>query len=257
MFDGFMFQGSSFAGDIDNLIWLIALFTGFWFLLAEAFLFGLIFKFRARPGTKSIYVTGKEPHLKKWITIPHFLIILCDIVIVAGSYLVWTNVKLTLPEADTTVRVVGQQWAWVFQHPGSDNELDTADDIYTVDDLYVEQGKTYHYLLESRDVLHNFSVPIFRLKQDAIPGRRITGWFEPTETGIYDIQCAEICGIAHGVMFGRIIVQEPAEHSAWIAANSPVTSGPAPTELALSADPSASAGDVGAGAASTTSSHDH
>jgi cytochrome c oxidase subunit 2 len=256
MFEGFMFQGSSFAGDIDNLIWLVAALTGFWFLLAEAFLFGLIFKFRARPGVKSEYVTGKEPHLKRWITIPHFLIIVCDVFIVAGSFYFWTNVKLTLPEADATVRVIGQQWAWVFQHPGSDNELDTSDDIYTVDDLFVEKGKTYHFFLESRDVLHNFSVPVFRLKQDAIPGRRITGWFEATQAGSYDVQCAEICGIAHGTMFGRIHVQQPAEHAAWVASNSPVTAEPAPTELALSTTPAATPAEGGSTAA-TTSSHEN
>jgi len=253
MFEGYMFQASTYAGDIDNLIWLIAALVGFWFLLAEGFFFWLIFKFKARPGVKSEYITGKEPHLKKWISVPHALIIVCDVFIVAGSIYVWTNVKLTLPEAETTVRVIGQQWAWVFQHPGSDNELDTADDIYTVDDLFVENGKTYHFQLESRDVIHNFSVPVFRLKQDAIPGRRITGWFEPTKSGSYDVQCAEICGIAHGAMLGRIHVQEPAEHAAWVASNSPVISAPSPTDLALAA-PSA---DGGSGAVTTTSSHDH
>ena len=60
------------------------------------------------------------------------------------------------------------------------DKLDTADDIATVDELHVEVNKIYHFKLESRDVLHNFSVPVFRLKQDAIPGRVITGWFEPT-----------------------------------------------------------------------------
>jgi cytochrome c oxidase subunit 2 len=253
MFEGYMFQASSYAADIDNLIWLIAAFTGFWFILAEVLFFGLIFKFRARSGVKTEYITGKEPHLKKWITIPHFLIIVCDVFIVWGSFSVWTNVKLTLPEADTTVRVIGQQWAWVFQHPGSDNELDTADDIYTVDDLFVENGKSYHYLLESRDVLHNFSVPVFRLKQDAIPGRRITGWFEPTQAGSYDIQCAEICGIAHGAMYGRIHVQGAAEHAAWVASNSPVSTEPVPTELALSALPAVPPAESVSGAATTSS----
>jgi hypothetical protein len=64
MFEGYMFQASSYAADIDNLIWLIAAFTGFWFILAEVLFFGLIFKFRARSGVKTEYITGKEPHLK-------------------------------------------------------------------------------------------------------------------------------------------------------------------------------------------------
>ena len=65
--------------------------------------------------------------------------------------------------------------------------------------------------------MHSFSVPAFRLKQDAVPGRIITGWFEATETGEYDIQCAEICGVGHGVMGAKIIIETPSEHEAWMA----------------------------------------
>ena len=79
---------------------------------------------------------------------------------------------------------------------------------------------TYHFKLESRDVLHSFSVPVFRLKQDAIPGRSITGWFQPTQEGAFEVQCAEICGIGHGVMGGWVIVENASQHSAWVAQNS-------------------------------------
>ena len=216
-------QASSYAGSIDGLILLVLVLVGFWFLLAEGIFFWLVWKFREKPGVKSQYITGKEKHLKRWITIPHALVLVCDVFIIIGAVQVWYNVKQHLPEADTTVRVIGQQWAWVFQHPGSDNELDTGDDIWTTDDLYVETDKTYHFQLSSRDVLHSFSVPVFRLKQDAVPGRTITGWFHPTKTGTFDIQCAEICGIGHGVMAARINVQSATEHAAWIAQNSPAS----------------------------------
>ena len=84
----------------------------------------------------------------------------------------------------------------------------------------MEVGKTYHYKLESRDVLHDFSVPVFRLKQDAVPGRVITGWFKATQPGEHDIQCAEMCGIGHGMMMGRIFLETPDEHTAWMQQNS-------------------------------------
>ena len=213
-------QASTYAADIDNIILLIGALVGFWFFLAEGIFFWLIWKFRAKPGVKTEYLTGNEKHIKKWVTRPHYFILLCDVVIIIFAVRVWYNVKQSLPEADTTIRVIGQQWAWTFQHPGEDNELDTDDDIFTVDDLHVEVDRTYHYLLESRDVLHSFSVPVFRLKQDAIPGRSITGWFEPTQTGEHDLQCAEICGIGHGVMAARIHIESPDEHAAWIAAAS-------------------------------------
>ena len=223
MIDRLLLQASSYAASIDGLIVLVAVLVGFWFLLAEGIFFWLIWRFRAKPGVKTQYITGKEKHLKRWITIPHALVLVCDVFIIIGAVQVWYKVKQSLPEPDYTVRVIGQQWAWVFQHPGQDRELDTSDDIYTTDDMYVENDKTVHFQLTSRDVLHDFSVPVFRLKQDAVPGRTITGWFRATKAGTYDIQCAEICGIGHGVMAGRINVQNASEHAAWIAEHSPAS----------------------------------
>ncbi len=223
MFDRFLIQASTYAGDIDQLIIGIGVLVGIWFLLAEGIFFWLIWKFRAKPGVKSQYLTGKEKHVKRWITIPHGLVLFCDVFIIIASVRVWYDVKQQLPDADSTIRVIGQQWAWTFQHPGPDNELDTPDDIFTVDDLHIEVEKTYHFRLESRDVLHSFSVPVFRLKQDAIPGRSITGWFHATRTGDYDVQCAEICGIGHGVMAARIHIEDANQHAAWISAASAAT----------------------------------
>ena len=84
-----------------------------------------------------------------------------------------------------------------------------------------EVNKTYHFILTSRDVLHDFSVPAFRLKQDAIPGREITGWFKPTVAGEYDIQCAEICGVGHGLMPARLYVESAENHAAWVNSHTP------------------------------------
>jgi cytochrome c oxidase subunit 2 len=216
-------QASTYAASIDNLILFIGVIVGVWFLLAEGIFFWLIWKFRAKPGEKSQYLVGNEKHVKKWITIPHMLVLVCDVFILVGAVRVWYNVKQQLPEADSTIRVIGQQWAWTFQHPGADNELDTGDDIFTVGDLHVEVEKTYHFQLQSRDVLHSFSVPVFRLKQDAIPGRSITGWFTPTRTGEHDVQCSEICGIGHGVMAARIHIEDANTHAAWISRSSAAT----------------------------------
>ncbi len=220
MIERYLAQMSTYAGSIDGLILLVAVLVGFWFFAAEGMLFWLVWKFRERPGQKSQYLTGTEHHIKRWITWPHALVLVCDVFIVIGSIRVWNEVKQTLPEPDSTIRIIGQQWAWTFQHPGPDNELDTPDDIFTVDALHIEVETVYHFKLESRDVLHSFSVPVFRIKQDALPGRSITGWFEATMTGEHDIQCAEICGIGHGVMAARIFIEDAGQHAAWVAANS-------------------------------------
>jgi len=222
MIEKYLEAGSSFAPNIDSLILLILVVVGFWFLLAEAVFLWLILRFSAREGVKAMYISGEDPREKRWVSLPHYATLLFDVLIIFVALRVWSEVKMTMPQADETVRVISQQWAWTFVHPGPDGKLDTADDITTIDELHVEQGKTYHFELTSRDVLHSFSVPIFRLKQDAVPGRIIKGWFRPTITGQYDIQCVEICGIGHALMPAKIIITDHAAHEAWMKANPPL-----------------------------------
>ncbi len=219
MLERYLTAASTYAHWIDYQFLLIAALVGFWLIVAEGMMFLLIFKFRARDGRPSQYITGEEPHLKRCITIPHFLIIVCDIVILAGAITVWYKIKQVMPPADATVRVIGQQWAWSFQPPGPDGVLDTADDIRTVGEMHVVVNTTYHFELLSRDVVHSFAIPAFRLKQDALPGRTINGWFRPNRVGTYDIQCTQICGIGHALMAGRIIVETPQDHAAWLLRN--------------------------------------
>jgi cytochrome c oxidase subunit 2 len=223
MIERYIEQVSTYAADIDNLITIIGALVGFWFVLVEVVFIGLIVAFRARPGVKAQYITGEEKHQKRWVGIPHELVLLCDVVIIICAVRVWVTVKQNIPPAEETVRVIGQQWAWSFVHPGPDGKLDTADDIKTVDELHVKVNTTYHFKLEARDVLHSFSVPVFRLKQDAIPGRVITGWFKATKLGVHDIQCAEICGIGHALMPARIYIQSKGEYAEWMTAHTTAT----------------------------------
>jgi cytochrome c oxidase subunit 2 len=220
MWERYITAASTYAHSIDHLFFLIAAMVGFWLIVAEGMIFWLVFKFRARDGRPTQYITGDEPHLKRWISIPHFLIILCDVVIIAWALTVWYHIKQVMPPADATVRVIGQQWAWSFQQPGPDGVFDTTDDIRTVGELHVVVDTTYHFDLMSRDVVHSFAVPAFRLKQDALPGRVITGWFRPNRVGTYDIQCTQMCGLGHALMAGRIIVETPQQHAAWLTRDS-------------------------------------
>lgn len=221
MLDRLVASASSYSGDVDRLVLLITLIVGVWFIAVEAMFFWLIFRFRAKDGVRSQYITGKEKHLKRWINIPHTLILVFDIIIIVAAVRVWVKVKQTLPPPDRIVRVMSQQWAWTFTDPGPDNQLDTADDVRTTDELHVEVGKTYHFLLESKDVLHSFYIPAFRMKQDAIPGRMYTGWFKATKTGDYDILCAEICGLGHGEMGAKLVVETAEQRGAWLQQHAP------------------------------------
>lgn len=213
-------SASTYAGDINMLFDVITLLVGIPFLIASYLFFAFIIRFAKKRSPKSMYITGTEHQYMKWIHRAHVPILIFDVIIVVMAVRVWYDVKQNLPQAESTVRVIAQQWAWTFVHPGPDNVLDTADDITKINELHVATNTLYHYKLEAKDVLHNFSVPVFRLKQDAIPGRIITGWFEPTLTGEYDIQCAEICGIGHGLMPARIFIESGEQHAAWVAENS-------------------------------------
>jgi cytochrome c oxidase subunit 2 len=221
MIEAFVPAASSYAKDVDFIFdvifWVV---IAFWFVLAEVVFFWLILRFRKKPGVAAQYITGELKSEKRWVSWPHHLVLVCDVFILIFAIRVWYIVKQDLPAADQTVRIVAQQWAWSFVQPGADGRIDTADDIKTVDDLHLQVDRIYHYKLESRDVLHSLSIPAFRLKQDAIPGRVITGWFKPIKTGTYDIQCAEICGIGHGLMPARVVVETAEQHAAWIAGNS-------------------------------------
>jgi cytochrome c oxidase subunit 2 len=213
----FLPSASTFSHDIDFIFSLVFWVVGIWFLATEGIFFWLILRFRKRADVKAQYITGELHHEKKWVHWPHMAVLVFDVIILIAAVKVWYTVKQDLPPAQETVRVVAQQWAWSFVHPGPDGALDTADDIRTVDELHVKADTLYHFKLASRDVLHSFSIPVFRLKQDVIPGRIITGWFKATKTGTYDIQCAEICGIGHALMPARVVIETPEQHTAWMA----------------------------------------
>ena len=217
MIEYFIDSASSFSGDIDNLFFVITLIIGFWFFLVFGALVYFILKFRRKDGLKAKYITGEKHSETKWTHYPHYAVIAMDVFIIAANILVWVNIKQTLPPKDNLIRVIGQQWSWSFVHAGPDGVLDTDDDTNTVNDLHVKVDETYHFELQSRDVLHNFSVPAFRLRQDAVPGRTITGWFKPTSTGSFDIQCAEMCGYGHGIMGAAITVHSEESYTTTIA----------------------------------------
>ena len=226
----FMPQASTSAVEVDNLILMITVIVGVWFVAAELVFFWLIWKFRARDGVRAQYVAGEAKSEKKWVSYPHYAVLVFDILILVFALRVWNNIKISAPPGEERVRIIAQQWAWTFQHAGPDNILDTADDIRTVEDMYVQVNRTYHFELHSKDVVHSFSVPAFRLKQDAVPGRAIDGWFTATQTGTFDVQCAEICGIGHGLMPAHLHVRTAAEHQAWMA--EAAGAGAAPAEAA-------------------------
>lgn len=118
------------------------------------------------------------------------------------------------PEA-VRIEINAHQWAWDARYAGPDQKFNTADDVVTLNDIRVPKGVPILFQIASTDVIHSFYFPNMRVKQDAMPGMITRLWFVPTETGEFDIGCAQHCGIHHYKMKGQLTIMEPAEYKAW------------------------------------------
>jgi cytochrome c oxidase subunit 2 len=121
--------------------------------------------------------------------------------------------RIRHPPADASeIHVVGQQWMWKIQHPGGQREIDT---------LHLAVDRPVRLVMTSQDVIHDFYVPAFRVKQDVLPGRYQNLWFTPTETGRFRLLCAQFCGTEHAHMGGEVVVMQPAAFADWLEAERP------------------------------------
>lgn len=150
----------------------------------------------------------------------------------------WAEIKENFPtEAESNVvELVAEQFSWGFQYAGVDglfakrdpqqissgntigldvNDPNGKDDYITINELHVPLGKPTLLYMTSKDVIHSFFVPEFRVKQDIVPGMRIPLWFEPIKLGRFEIGCAQLCGLGHYRMRGEVVVETPEEFEAW------------------------------------------
>lgn len=133
-------------------------------------------------------------------------------IFVWGAYLFFL---VQVPPQDALdVYVVGKQWMWKAQHPEGQREIN---------ELHVPVGRSIRLIMTSQDVIHSFFVPAFRVKQDLLPGRYTTLWFQATQTGTFHLFCAEYCGTQHSEMRGRVIVMKPADYERWLSSGSTET----------------------------------
>jgi len=115
----------------------------------------------------------------------------------------------TVPPDALPVYVVGKQWMWHLEHPSGQREIG---------ELHVPVGRPVELVMTSQDVIHSFSIPAFRVKQDVLPGRYTTLWFSATRPGEYHVFCTQYCGTSHSQMVGRVIAMEPAAYASWLSA---------------------------------------
>jgi len=112
------------------------------------------------------------------------------------------------PNDALEISIVGRQWMWKAQHPEGQREIN---------ELHVPVRQPVKLMMTSEDVIHDVFLPAFRIKQDVLPGRYTTLWFEATKAGVYPLYCAEYCGTQHSGMLGRVVVLEPADFEKWLS----------------------------------------
>ncbi len=155
----------------------------------------------AHPVAKQIH--GSVPLEIAWTLIP-LGISVCIFIWGAALYM-----RIYRPPINSMdVYVIGKQWMWKAEHPGGQREINT---------LHVPINRPVRLTITSQDVMHSFSIPAFRIKREAVPGRYTDVWFEATQTGSYHLFCTQYCGTKHSSMIGEVTVMTPGEYEKWLA----------------------------------------
>jgi cytochrome c oxidase subunit 2 len=222
-------------GSMDDMLQLTVLITGGFFVVLNLFLVWTLVRFRHGPGRRAAY----RPDNRK---LERALIIGTAVgiaALLAPGLVVYA--KYVSPPTDAIVmEVLGQQWKWSYRFPGADGKFGFVDPRFVsasnplgldpsdpngVDDILVPGNEVHlpldkpvKVLLRSNDVLHDFYVPPFRARMNIVPGTVTSFWFTPTQTGRFEVLCAQLCGVGHYNMRGYVVVESPAEFQAWLSA---------------------------------------
>jgi len=233
---------SAATGWIDHQFALTFIIMGIVFVAAQMSLGYIVWRYRETKSSRPVaYSHGNTTLEVIWTGLTTILFIGLNLM---GSS-VWASQRYPLDQPDPSavqVEVTGMQFAWYFRYPGPDgtygktkpslmdpsagNEaaigLDTSDaaakDDVVTGTMYLPVNREVDLSLRSVDVIHSFFVPNLRFKQDAVPGLNIHMHFHPTQIGEYEIACAELCGLGHYKMHGKVHVVSQEEFDKWLAA---------------------------------------
>jgi len=227
---------------IDAVIRYLLVATGILFLLGHGVLALFVLRYAGAGEHGSPHASARTEW--RWALVP--VLVMC--VLAEGGVLVVGLPAFHLmygdpPEDALAVEVTGKQFEWLVRYPGPDgvfgrtdpglvndarnpvglDKKDPAskDDIVKRGQLNLPVGRTALVRLNALDVIHSFTVPQFRVKQDLIPGFLGRVQFEPTKTGRYELACAELCGLGHYRMRGFIEVQTEEEFQRWLSEEEP------------------------------------
>jgi len=220
-------------GAMDDTINLTFWIGGGVFILVCLFMVYCMFKFSYKDGRKVEY-KPEDHKLEKILTVATTLGVAA---LLAPGLIVW-NEFINTPKNALNIEVMAWQWGWQYRLPGEDGKLGTVqvakisdenpfginlddpngkdDVLIQSDELHLKTNRPVQILLRSVDVLHNFYVPQFRAKMDAIPGIISYYWFEPNKLGEYEVLCAEYCGLGHYGMRAKVVVENEQNYENWL-----------------------------------------
>ncbi len=201
-------EASTFAPAIDRLHLVVIGTT----MLGATFVFGMAVYFVVRYRRRA----EGETTLRETTALPLEVFVIGSLLALFLAFWVVGTIQydrmFTAPEGSMLVYVTAKQWMWKFTY---------LDGRAAMDVLTVPVGRPVKLLMTSRDVIHSFYVPAFRVKHDVVPGRYYSMWFEATEPGTYDIDCAEYCGVDHSRMLGKVRVLPAPAYAAWLESTTP------------------------------------
>lgn len=215
---------------VDITFWV----TGIVFVAVNLFMAYAVYRYRHHKEGQRAHYEPENKKLEVWLTIITSVGVAA---MLAPGLFVWAKF-VDVPEEASVVEAVGQQWHWSYRYPGKDGELGTTDttlitpenpfgmnpeDPNGSDDVLISHpvlhlpiDEPVKVLLRSKDVLHNFTVPQFRVKMDLVPGMITFLWLTPTRTGTFEVLCEELCGLGHHTMRGKVVVQTQEDFEAWL-----------------------------------------
>lgn len=194
---------STIASDVDALFNFI-LYAGLaFFIIVVAGMIYFIIRYRHREGDE--LTPGISHNLKLellWSIIPTILVL----IVFVWGFRVYMKMNV-IPKDAYEIKVTAQRWFWSFDYPNGAS---------TINELVVPIDKPIKLLMSSKDVIHSFFVPNFRVKMDVLPNRYTLTWFEATALGNHNLFCAEYCGTSHSDMIGTVNVLSEREFDEWL-----------------------------------------
>lgn len=194
------------AWKIDAVFMFIAAVSLFFFFLVEGLLIYFAIRYRRRKGAEEGATSDVRSNFVLevlWVLIPSLAVLAFFIY----GYVVYRDVTTPLPGA-SDINVVTGQFVYEFKYP---------DGRATMNELRVPAGRPVKLIMTSRDVIHGFFIPEYRIKQDVLPGRYTYLHLQPDLEGTFDIYCTQYCGVGHSTMRAKLIVMPADAYAAWLS----------------------------------------